>query len=140
MVALYMSRGRPKVGTGSRWWWQNTALCKYYARGAAAVLVSVGLAGFVDALSEDYPSGSYHVALGLLFGYAGFFVRNREAVRQLIGGLGVLVLVVNGLYIPVPLLWGGHPLWGPIEVSCLIVGIVSVLAAKFLRDPPPAGG
>ncbi len=128
------------MATGSRRWWQNTALCKYFARGAAAVLVSVGLAGLVGALHWHYLSDVYHVALGLLYGYAGFMVPEREAVRQLVGGLGVLVLVVKGLAIPVPLLWGEHPLWGPIEVSCLIVGIVSVLAAKFLRDPPPAGG
>lgn len=58
-------------------------------------------------------------------------------VRQLVEGLGVLVLVVKGVLIFVLLLWGGHPLWGPVEVSCLMVGIGSVTTAKLLRDPTP---
>ncbi len=133
------SRGRAKVAT-SRRWWQNTAVCKYFARAVAAVLVSVGLAGLVGALHWHSLSGVYHVALGLLFAYGGFFVEDRETVRQMVGGLGVLVLVVKGLVIFIPSLWGEHPLWGPVEVSCLIVGIASVFAAKLLRDPTTPRG
>ena len=120
-------------------WWQNTALCKYYARAAAVVLVSVGLAGFGDALSWNLPTSVYHLSMGLLFAYVGLFVRGRETVRRMIGGLGVLLLVVKGVTIFVPLLWGGYPLWGTMEVTCLVLGIGSVLAAGFLRDLEPTG-
>ncbi len=121
--------------TQSRGWWRNTKLCRYYARVAAAVLVSVGLMGIMGSLSWQFPSSIYHVGIGLLFGYVGFFVRDLEAVRQIVGGLGILVLVVKVATILAPLLWEEHLHWGPIEVSCLVVGIVSILAARYLRAP-----
>lgn len=121
--------------TQSRGWWRNTKLSRYYARVAAAVLVSVGLIGIMGGLSWQFPSSVYHVAIGLLFGYVGFFVRDLEAVRQIVGGLGILVLVVKVATILAPLLWEGHLHWGPIEVTCLVVGIVSILAARYLRSP-----
>ena len=51
---MIQSRGR---------WWQNTRLCGYYARAAAAVLVAIGLAGITGILSWQFPSGVYHVAV-----------------------------------------------------------------------------
>ena len=127
---MIQSRGR---------WWQNTRLCRYYAQVAAAVLVLMGLAGFTGALSWQFPSGIYHVAVGIFFAYVGFFVRDPETLRQMVGGLGVLLLVVKIVTILVPLLWQEHLHWGPIEVTCLLVGITSILAARYLRIPPQHG-
>lgn len=124
---MIQSRGR---------WWQNTRLCGYYARAAAAVLVTIGLAGITGVLSWQFPSGVYHVAVGLFFAYVGFFVGDPETVRQMVGGLGVLLLVVKVATILLPLLWQEHLHWGTIEVTCLLVGITSILAARYLRSPP----
>jgi hypothetical protein len=63
-------------------------------------------------------------------------VRDPEALRQMVGGLGVLLLVVKVVTILVPLLWQEPLHWGPIEVTCLLVGITSILAARYLRFPP----
>ena len=123
---MIQSRGR---------WWQNTRLCGYYARAAAAVLVTIGLAGITGVLSWQFPSGVYHVAVGLFFAYVGLFVGDPETVRQMVGGLGVLLLVVKVATILLPLLWQEHLHWGTIEVTCLLVGITSILAAKYLRSP-----
>ena len=109
--------------TQIRGWWRNTKLCTYYAQVAAVVLVLVGLAGIMGSLSWQYPSGIYHVSIGLIFGYVGFFMRDLEAVRQIVGGLGVLLLVIKVATILTPLLWEEHLHWGPIEVTCLVVGI-----------------
>ncbi len=38
----------------------------------------------------------------------------------------------------IPLMWGGHPVHGPIEVTCLVLGGASIMAARFptlLRTP-----
>ncbi len=129
-----LQQGRAEVATGRRWW-QNSALCEYYARAAAAVLVSVGLAGITGVLSWQFPSGVYHVAVGVFFVYVGFFVPDPETVRQMVGGLGVLLLVVKIVTILVPLLWQEHLYWGVIEVTCVVVGITSILAARYLRFP-----
>lgn len=67
------SRRWDKAAKGKRWW-QNLTLCKYYAKAVAAVLVSVGLAGLVGSLNWHSISDIYHVVLGLIFAYVGFFV------------------------------------------------------------------
>jgi hypothetical protein len=56
----------------------------------------------------------------------------------MVGGLGVLVLVVKVLTILTPLLWGEALLFGSVEVTCLVIGISSVLAARYLLDEMPA--
>lgn len=64
---------------------------------------------------------------------------NGETVRELVGGLGMLVLVVKVSTILVPLLWGDRAMWDPIEVTCLVVEIASIAAARYLRDPTEKG-
>ncbi len=117
-------------------WWQNTALCKYYARAVAAVLVSTGLAGLLNSLGLNlaWLADLYHVVVGLFFAYAGFFVRDREVVRQIVEGLGVLMVLVMVMVIVASLLLGGPALLSPVEVVSLAVGAASILAAKSLRD------
>ena len=66
--------------------------------------------------------------------YVGFLLRDTTVVRQMVGGLGILLLAVKAITILTPLTWGGHALHGPIEVTCLAVGASSVLAARYLPD------
>ncbi len=46
----------------------------------------------------------------------------------------MLLLVVKVPTILVPLLWGEALLLSPIEVTCLVVGLLSGQDAKYLRD------
>ncbi len=115
--------------------WRNTRLARYYARAAAVVLVLLGLTGFTHALNWALLPNVYHVGLGLLFGYVGFFVRDKEDTRRAVGGLGMLMVTVKGITLLAVLLLGEDPLWGPTtELTCFAVGITSILAARYLRD------
>ena len=44
--------------------------------------------------------------MGAIFAHLGFFQRDTMVVRGVIGGMGVLVLLVKGVVILAPLLWG----------------------------------
>ncbi len=51
----------------------------------------------------------------------GFFVPNGETVRELVRGLGMLVLVAKVPTILVRMLCGERTMWDPIAVTCLVV-------------------
>jgi len=113
-------------------WWQKTALCRYYALAVAVALISLGLGG---VLRWEWRIDLYYVVLGFFFAYPGLFVRDREGVRQMVEGLGVLLVLVVVSVVVVLLLMSKGAYWGPIEmVPFVVVGVVSVLAAKILRD------
>ena len=76
----------------------------------------------------------YHVGVGLLFLYVGFLHQDEVLVRRMVGGLGALLLLVKVVTIVMPLTWGGHPLHGPAEITCLVLGGASILAARFLHS------
>lgn len=107
-----------------------------YARIAAIVLLAVAVFGFW-AWEWRVVSVFYHAGVSLLFLYVGFLLKDTTVVRQMVGGLGVLLLAVKAITILTPLTWGGHALHGPIEVTCLAVGASSVLAARYLPDDRP---
>ncbi len=107
-------------------------MVRTYASVAGIVLVSLILAGFVGVTGMDLPANVFHLGVGSLFVYLGFFQRDAEVVRRMIGGLGVLLLSVKGVVILVPLLWGKLPLLAPVEVTCLVAGLLSILAARYL--------
>lgn len=109
-----------------------------YARIAAVVLLAVAVFGF-SAWEWRVVSVFYHTGVGFLFLYVGFLLKDTTIVRQMVGGLGGLLLAVKAITILSPLTWGGHALHGPIEVSCLVVEVSSVLAARYLRDGEPGG-
>jgi len=52
----------------------------------------------------------------------------------MVGGLGVLLVVVKAIIIATPLTWGGPVKHDPIEITCLVLGITSILAAGYLTD------
>lgn len=115
-------------------------MLRAYARVVGLGLVALGLMGFVSALGWALATNFYHVAVGSFFIYAGFLQRDAEDIRSIVGGLGTLLLLVKGATIVLSLLFSASPLYGPIEISCLVVGLLSILAARYLRDGTPAGG
>ncbi len=101
------------------------------------MLILLGVAGFADVAGLNPPANIFHLAVGCLFAYVGFFQKDALVVRRMVGGLGLLLLLVKGVVIVVPLLWGEAPLFAPIEITCLVIGILSVLAARYLSDGDP---
>ena len=69
-----------------------------------------------------------------MFLYVGFLDRDRDSVRLEVGGLGMVVLVSKSLMILALLLAFGYFEYDLMAVSCLVVGISSLLAAKYLPD------
>ncbi len=104
-----------------------------YARIAGVVLLGVAVLGLLT-LSWEAVSVFFHAAVGLLYLYVGFGLRDLASVRQMVGGLGVLLVVIKTITIATPLMWGGPPQHGAVEVTCLMVGILSILAARYLPD------
>lgn len=102
-----------------------------FARIVGMVLVSLGLAGIVDvAVAASF----FHETVGGIFVYLGFWQRDAAVVRQVAGGMDVLLLVVKVVTIFSPWLLGEAPLHGPVEIPCLIAGLLSIPAARYLRE------
>jgi hypothetical protein len=110
-------------------------MIRMYAQIAAVVLVAV-VAGVV-VLGWSMEAVFYHSSLALLYGYVGLFAPDHVYVRQMVMGLGVLVLAVKAVEVLVSWSVSGCFLHGPIEISCLVVGTTSILAAKYLPDDGP---
>ncbi len=108
-----------------------------YARIVGVLLAALGLVGFTGALGVSEAASFFHVAVGGIFAYLGFRQRDAGVVRQMVGGMGVLLILVKAVTIISPVLLGEAPLHGPIEVTCLVVGLLSILAARGLRDDVP---
>jgi hypothetical protein len=106
-------------------------LIRTYARVAAGTLLAVAVVGF-SILGWRTTAAFYHAGVAILFAYAGFLQRDRETARQIVGGLGILLLAVKAVTTVMPLAWGGPPQHGPIEMTCLVLGLASVLAARYL--------
>jgi hypothetical protein len=113
---------------------------RQYARVAAVVLWVTGAVGFSKVWGFDPLSGLYHVGVGMLFAYAGFLQRDTATVRQIVGGLGVLLLVIKAATVLAAIVVYGYFEHSPEVVTCLVLGTRSVLAARYLRDGEPRGG
>lgn len=108
-------------------------MLRTYTRIAGIILLAVAAAGLA-VFGWEAISVFYHAGVGLLFLYVGFSRLEAVTVRQMVGGLGVLMIVVKVITIATPLMWGGPPQHGPVEVTCLVVGVSSILAARYLKD------
>ena len=110
-----------------------------YAQITAAVFIVLSLAGFLSAVFDlsgifglDVPVNVMHLFAGLIYSYVGFWRNETGAARTLVGGMGLLLLLGKGLLIASDLLIG-HNAFSPVtEVVCLVVGLTSILAAKYL--------
>ncbi len=103
-----------------------------YARVVALVLLAIGVIGFSGLWGFGPLSSLYHAGVGALFAYAGFFERDTATVRQIVGGLGVLLLVITTVTVLVILVWFGRFDHGSIQTTSLALGVGSILAARYL--------
>ncbi len=111
-------------------------MVRTYARVAGLVLLALAVIG-LSFWGWRMTASFFHAGVGLLFFYVGFWLRDSTTIRQMVGGLGVLLVLVKAITIMTPLTWGGPAKHGPIEVTCLVVGISSILAARYLPADPP---
>src|ERR671915_426487 len=107
-----------------------------YARLAGIALLVAAVAGLALFGWKD-AAFYFHAGVGLFFLFAGSAKLGTTAVRQTVRGLGVLLVVVKGAEILLSwLLPTRYVLHGPIEFTCLILGVTSILAASYLPDQP----
>ena len=104
-----------------------------YARLAGIVFLVVATAGLA-LFGWDDASSYYLAGVELFFLLIGFSRLGTTAVRQRVGGLGVLMVAVMGVAILVSWLSPTRYLHGLIEIACLILGATSILAARYLPD------
>ena len=113
-------------------------LIRTYARIVGLILVVAGLGGlfylptffFIPDLSLG--ESCFHLATGTIFAYLGFLQPDEKVIRPVISGLGVLLLLGKGIILATGVLWGTAHLFGPTEITCLVFGATSLLAAKYL--------
>ncbi len=106
---------------------------RLYARVAGVVLIGVGLLGAANVIGFRSPMNLAHLLAGLMFAYLGFLQRDDTTVRFMVAGMGALLLVGKMVLILSSLLGGEHPLEGPIETTCLMIGLLSLLAVWHSR-------
>lgn len=113
-------------------------MLRIYACAAGLLLLVVGLAGFTVLSKLNAAESFFHVAVGAMFVYLGFWQKDRNVVRTVIGGMGVLLLLSKGVVVAIVLLAGNEePLFGSVEVVCFAVGFLSVVVARLARDASP---
>jgi hypothetical protein len=104
-----------------------------YARLAGIAFLVVAAAGLV-LFGWDGASNYYLAGVGLFFLFVGSSRLGTAIVRQMIGGLGVLLVAVMSVAILVSWFLPTRYLLGPIEITCLTLGATSILAARYLPD------
>ena len=110
-------------------------MLRTFARVTGLVLLAVGLAGLSVLPKLSAVESFFHLAVGALFVYLGLWQRDPVVVRRVVGGMGVLLLLSKGAVVTVTLLVGGEePLFGPVEVVCFAIGLLSVLIARLGKD------
>lgn len=100
------------------------------------VLLAFGVIGFFKLWGFTPLSGFYHAGVGALFAYAGFFESDTAVVRQIVGGLGVLLLVITTVTVLSMLVGFGRFYHGPVQITSLVLGVGSILGARYLPDEP----
>ncbi len=132
--SLAPCRCRVPLSTSCQW------LLRLYVLIVGSVLVLLGLvglassAGFMAAIQTNPATDLLHLAVGVLFLSIGLWQRDSAFIRQVVGGLGTLFLLVMGSLIVVPLLWGEVPLADVLEITGVTIGGLSILAARYLPD------
>lgn len=97
----------------------------------------LGVMGFLGVLRwASSLEGIFFALVGLLFALGGLLMREPEDVRTTIEGLGVLLVVVYaglailGLFTP----FQDAQVWGMYELVFLLLGVLSIVASRVLRD------
>ena len=94
----------------------------------------MALLGITGLIPTAFPADLFHASVGAIFAYLGFLQQDAEIVRQVVSGMGVLLLVVKVIIIFLPLVWGESILHGPIELTCLVAGVLNIVAARYLAE------
>ncbi len=113
-------------------------MIRTYARIVAVVLIALAFLGLA-VLGWSMGDIIYHGGLGLLFAIAGFWQRDATTVRMMVGGLGGLGITIKAVELLGTWVLPAVPLYlGPHEITCITVGIASLLAARYLPDASEA--
>ena len=105
---------------------------RVYAAIVGILLLLVALLRITGPIPTAFPADLFHASVGAFFALLGFLQRDAEALRQVIGGMGVLLVIGKGIILFILLAWGEAPFHGPIEITCFIAGVLSILAARHL--------
>ncbi len=105
-----------------------------YAAIVGILLLLMALLGITGLIPTAFPADLFHASAGAFFAYLGFLQRDAQVVRQVVGGMGVLLVIGKGIILFIPLVWGQAPFHGPIEITCFVAGVLSILAARYLQD------
>jgi hypothetical protein len=116
-------------------------MARQYAQVVGVVLLLLGVVGLVlgeqrlaDSLNIDIMEDVVHLVTGALLAYVGFAHRDSDVVRNVVGGLGVVFLLVGLIGFIAPTLGGLLPN-GLTVVDNLIhlaLGIIGIALAWFV--------
>ena len=75
------------------------------------------------------------LALASVFAYAGLLVRYEEDIPHIVQGMGWLLVVIGGAAFLN--LWPLDDVssWSPVGPRNFTLGVISILAGRYLRDP-----
>ena len=119
-------------------------MVRQYAQVVGIVVIVIGVAGLLlgdqlllGVLNIDIVEDIVHLVTGGLLAYAGFAMRDSRAVRNVVGGLGVLYLLVLALGVVSPTLFGLLPHGYTIvdHLIHLVLGALSIAVGWYVgRD------
>lgn len=107
---------------------------KLYVRITGMVLVILGLLGLGALLRLSTGTSLFQLVLGAFFAYLGFWQRDQKVVRSVVGGMGVLLLGAGVILLASWFVSDDPAFLGPIQLTCLIVGSLSITASRWLGD------
>lgn len=105
---------------------------RVYAGSAGILLVLLGVAGLANLWGTVTMEGVFYALVGALFVGLSFGARDAEWVRDMVGVMGAMLVLAVFLTNVLPSLVSGAPLPGPIHAVSLGLGLLSVLAARYL--------
>ena len=116
-------------------------MIRQYAQVVGIVVILLGVVGLLlgdqlllNLLNIDIVEDIVHLVTGGLLAYVGFAQRDHAVIRNVVGGLGVVYLLVGVLGFIVPNLFGLLPHGYSIADNLihLALGILNIVVAWFL--------
>lgn len=109
-------------------------MLKVYVRVTGMVLVMIGLLGLGALPRLNLGESLFQLAVGAFFVYLGFWQRDQRVMRSVIGGMGVLLLSSGVILLSTWFMSGDRTFLGSVQVTCLVVGTLSIAASRWLKD------
>ncbi len=117
-------------------------MVRLYAKVVGVIIILIGIGGLLlgdgslyGVLNIDLSEDAIHLVTGGAMAAAGFFARDLRVVRNVVGGLGVVYLVVGVVGIFVPMLFGLIPSGYETVLDNLIhltLGVLGILVGFVL--------